>query len=378
MNSVAKEKTPFWVIGFMSGTSVDAVDAAMILTDGERLLEFGPVAERKYSAEERAAIMSATRAARDWNWQGRRPDEAFKEALVALGNAHEDAFRAIVDQCAPGQSPVLAGVHGQTLLHRPPASEQMGATLQILDAPDLQRRFGIPMAYDFRSDDVAAGGQGAPLAPVYHQALVRDMELPVAVLNLGGVANLTYISGEEIFGFDCGPANGPIDEWVEAHDAGTYDVDGRYASDGEVHAGRLAQWMDHPFFRQTYPKSLDRYDFSARLADGLGFEDGCATLTAFSAAGVASGLSLFPAAVSRMIVCGGGRHNPVFLSELRSRCHTEVLTSEDVGWRGDSIEAEAFALIAARHIRGLSISFPGTTGVPVPMTGGKLIGGFGR
>ena len=376
MNSLASEKSPFWVIGFMSGTSVDAVDAAMILTDGERVLDFGPVAERKYKPDERAAIMSATRAARDWNWQGERPDEAFKAALIALNTAHEDAYRAVVEQCAPGEAPVLAGVHGQTVLHRPPVAGHKGATLQILDALDLQDRFGIPMAYDFRSDDVAAGGQGAPLAPVYHQALVRDMEQPVAVLNLGGVANLTFISGDEVFGFDCGPANGPIDEWVEAHDAGTYDVDGRFASDGEVHPERLAQWMDHPFFRQTYPKSLDRYDFSAKLAEGMGFEDGCATLTAFSAAGVASGLSLFPETVSRMIVCGGGRHNPVFLEELRSRCPAEVLTSEDVGWRGDSIEAEAFALLAARHVLGRPISFPGTTGVRTPMTGGKLIGKF--
>ena len=354
----------------MSGTSVDAVDAAIIRTDGVRVYEFGPVAERSYTSEEREAIFNATQAARDWNWQGEAPEKEFKAALQALHVAHKDAFDAAVDQCDKEQKPVLAGVHGQTLLHRAPSGGQIGSTLQILEADRLKDAFGIPLVYDFRSADVAAGGQGAPLAPVYHQALARDLEHPVAILNLGGVANITYLNGDEIFGFDCGPANGPIDEWVVQHNQGRFDADGVAAGRGKVHTDRLAQWMEHPFFKASYPKSLDRYDFNAGLADGLSFDDGAASLTALSAAGVASGLSLLPEPVRRLVVCGGGRRNPVLLDQLRHRCRVPVETAEDLGWRGDSIEAEAFALLAVRSVRGLPLSFPGTTGVQAPQSGG--------
>ena len=358
----------------MSGTSVDAVDAAIILTDGTRVFEFGPVAERKYTAPEREAIFAATRAAQVWNWQGDVPQDAINPALDALTKAHADAFEDAVSQCSEDQKPVLAGVHGQTLLHKPPKTGVQGRTLQVLDAAAVRDAFGIPIVYDFRSADVAAGGQGAPLAPVYHEALVRDLEHPVAVLNLGGVANITYIAEDGIVGFDCGPANGPIDEWVVGHHRGTYDADGTSALAGKVHEEYLVQWLDHPFFGEAPPKSLDRYDFNANLARGLSYEDGCATLTAFSAAGVAIGLRLLPKPVTQLIVCGGGRRNPAFLSELSMRCPVPVRTAEDTGWRGDSIEAEAFALLAVRSVRGLPLSFPGTTGVPEAMTGGVLIG----
>ncbi|MAJ08395.1 MAG: anhydro-N-acetylmuramic acid kinase [Ponticaulis sp.] len=362
-----------WTIGFMSGTSIDAVDAAIIRTDGEKVYEFGPVSERKFTPDERAEISAAVDAARTWNWEGTPPQSTFDAAMRVLNRAHKDAFDDAVAQCVPDKKPVLAGVHGQTVLHKAPLNGSKGRTLQILDAPSLKHMFGVPLAFDFRADDVDAGGEGAPLAPVYHLALIADLEQPVAVLNLGGVANLTYINGDEIFGFDCGPANGPVDEWVMKHHQGTYDADGHAARQGEVHAERLADWMSHPYFKRSYPKSLDRYDFNADLADGLSFNDGCATLTAFSAAGVASGLSLFPKPVTKVVVCGGGRLNPFLMDELNQRCPVPVVTAEDEGWRGDSIEAEAFALLAVRSKRGLPLSFPGTTGVPHPLTGGKLI-----
>lgn len=373
LNTVENEKLAQWTIGFMSGTSVDAVDAAMIRTDGVRVYEFGPVAERKYTDAERKAIFDATAQAREWNWQGDVPHAAFREALEALTSAHIDAFNAVVEQCRDDQKPTLAGVHGQTLLHRAKSTDAPGATLQILDAQALREAFGVPLVYDFRTADVAAGGHGAPLAPAYHQALAREFDPPVAVLNLGGVANLTYIHGDEIFGFDCGPANGPIDEWVSHNTRGQYDADGGLAAAGTVHRDLLTRWMEHPFFNQTYPKSLDRYDFNASLAAGLSLEDGAATLTAFSAAAVASGLSLLPQPVKKVIVCGGGRHNPTLMSELNARCSIPVETAEQQGWRGDSIEAEAFALLAVRSVRDLPLSFPGTTGVPEPQTGGKLL-----
>lgn len=364
-----------WAAGFMSGTSLDAVDAAMILTDGERVLDFGPVAERKYSGEERAALQAAVRAALDWRWQGEPPRDAFEAACKALNAAHLDAWGDLLSGWS-GPAPVIAGVHGQTVLHRPPKPGAPGATLQILDAPALQAGLGVPMAYDFRSADVAAGGQGAPLAPAYHGALLSRLgDEASCVLNLGGVANLTAKLGDgTLIAFDTGPANGPIDEWVEGHDRGTADIDGRFARAGAVHEGLIAQLFEHPFFVEAPPKSLDRYDFNANMARGLSFEDGAATLTAFSARAVAVGVSRLPEAPKRVIACGGGRHNPALMDALAEALPCPVVRAEQVGWRGDSIEAEAFALLAVRCQRGMAISWPTTTGVPAPMSGGQMVG----
>ncbi len=373
MNTTTEFKEPQWVAGFMSGTSLDATDVAMILTDGEQVLEFGPVAERKYSVEERSVLQVATDAARAWNWVGKPPEETFEQARQIITNTHAEAWAMMLDGWK-GDAPILAGVHGQTVLHRRPKENALGETLQLIDAEALQSRLGTRLAYDFRSDDVAAGGQGAPLAPAYHGALLsRRGDDAACVLNLGGVANITgRMSDGSLIAFDTGPANGPIDEWVEGHGKGTHDEGGRFARGGMVHQGLLAQLMDHQWFNELPPKSLDRYDFSANLARGLSFNDGAATLTAFSAHAVAAGVAQLPERPSRMIVCGGGRYNPVMMEWLNYLLPFPAISAEDAGWRGDSIEAEAFAFLAARTARGLPISWPMTTGVKAPMTGGKL------
>ena len=269
----------------------------------------------------------------------------------------------------------LVGVHGQTVLHRPPTASQTGATLQLIDAPALQAHLGRPLAFDFRSDDVAAGGQGAPLAPIYHAALLaRETTAAGVVLNLGGVANITAcLSDGDMLAFDTGPANGPIDAWVEGHDAGTHDQGGRLAARGRVHEGLLAQLLEHPWFQTPPPKSLDRYDFNASMVRGLSLEDGAATLTAFTARAVARGLGHLPEQPDRVIACGGGRHNPTLMKMLAEAVPCQVLTAEQVDWRGDSIEAEAFAFLAVRTLRQLPISWPKTTGAPTPLTGGRLL-----
>lgn len=362
-------------MGFMSGTSLDAVDAAMILTDGERVLDFGPMTERPYSDGERAVLSRAVEAAIDWNWQGPRPEKAFAEAERVLTDCHFDAFSALVSQpnCP---KPELVGVHGQTVLHRRPSENSIGATLQLLDGDALQAKLAIPLAYDFRSADVAAGGEGAPLAPAYHGAIMERRESKTTcVLNLGGVANITVrLSDGSLVAFDTGPANGPIDEWVEGHGRGRFDADGKFAQAGRIHEGLLAQLFDHPWFHQPPPKSLDRYDFNASMARGLSFEDGAATLTAFSAMSVASGLQQLSEYPENVIVCGGGRLNLALLNALRDALQCPLLTAEEAGWRGDAIEAEAFAFLAVRTLRGLPISWPNTTGVPEPTLGGTLIG----
>lgn len=360
----------------MSGTSLDATDAALILTDGERVLEFGPVVERKYTARERQVLQDATDAARAWNWTGPAPAAVFDAARRVVTETHAQAWQMLREGAGKEIIVPLAGVHGQTVLHRRPRPDAPGATLQLIDPAALQAALGIRLAYDFRTADVVAGGQGAPLAPVYHGALLdRAGDGASAVLNLGGVANITArMADATLFAFDTGPANGPIDEWVVAHGKGTHDVGGAFAAAGRAQEALLTQLLAHDWFRELPPKSLDRYDFNAGMARGLSFEDGAATLTAFSARAVAKGVAQLPDAPERVIVCGGGRHNPAMMAALREALACPVLSAEDAGWRGDSIEAEAFAFLAARTVRGLPLSWPTTTGVPAAMTGGRLKG----
>ncbi|WP_422120067.1 anhydro-N-acetylmuramic acid kinase [Hyphomonas johnsonii] len=369
------DREPVWVAGFMSGTSLDATDAALILTDGERVLEFGPAVERKYAPSERQVLQDATDAARAWNWEGPAPETAFEAARKVVTQTHAEAWHMLRDEGGKGMIAALAGVHGQTVLHRRPQPSRPGATLQLIDAGALQARLGIRLAYDFRSADVGAGGQGAPLAPAYHKALLERAGTGTsAVLNMGGVANITArMSDGSLIAFDTGPANGPIDEWIASHGRGTHDVGGALAAAGRANDGRLAELLDHAWFSERPPKSLDRYDFNAGMARGLSVEDGAATLTAFSARAVAAGVAQLPETPQRIIVCGGGRHNPTLMAALQDALPCEVLSAEAAGWRGDSIEAEAFAFLAARTARGLPISWPGTTGAPRPMTGGKLL-----
>jgi anhydro-N-acetylmuramic acid kinase len=269
----------------------------------------------------------------------------------------------------------LVGFHGQTVLHERPSAERLGRTVQLGDAALLARGLGIPVVYDLRQADVAAGGEGAPLAPIYHAALVRYSGVlpPAGVLNLGGVANITLIGAREdaLRAFDTGPANGMIDLLVQERGAGRFDDGGRLALAGAVDTAALQALLDHPYFAAVPPKSLDRYDFSLDPVRGLSLEDAAATLTAFTVEAVRLAM-LWLEAPNGLIVCGGGRHNPAIMAGLRAALPFPVRSAEDAGWRGDSIEAEAFAYLAARCVRGLPISFPGTTGAPQPMTGGRI------
>lgn len=358
----------------MSGTSLDAVDAALVLTDGEQVFEFGATAERKYLPEERRILQVATDAARAWNWSGPQPEEAFAAAKAVVTQTHSETLQQLLSAWS-GPAPVLAGVHGQTVLHRRPVPGKPGATLQLIDAPAMRGALGVPLACDFRTADVAAGGQGAPLAPAYHSALMQRLgDGAACVLNLGGVANITArLADGTLIAFDTGPANGPIDEWVEGHGRGTHDFGGMLAKAGMVDEALLEKLLQHDWFSEAPPKSLDRYDFSAAMVTGMSVEDGAATLTAFSARAVAAGVAQLPEVPSRIIACGGGRHNPALMDALARALPCPVLSAEEADWRGDSIEAEAFAYLAARTARGLPISWPGTTGVPEPMIGGILL-----
>jgi anhydro-N-acetylmuramic acid kinase len=269
----------------------------------------------------------------------------------------------------------LLGFHGQTILHRP--GERL--TWQVGDAAMLARRTGLRVAHDFRSADVAAGGQGAPLVPVVHAALAAGLGKPLAVLNLGGVGNVTWIGRQgELLAFDTGPANGPIDDWVRRTAGLDYDEDGRLALAGRVDAAMLQRLLRHPYLAALPPKSLDRLDFDRALReaglDGLSPADGAATLVAFSAGCVAAAARHFPEPARQWLVGGGGRRNPALMRALERALGVPVQPAEAAGWQGDALEAQAFGVLAARVVRGLPLTFPGTTGAPQPMTGGRLTG----
>lgn len=365
------------VLGFMSGTSLDAVDMAVIETDGEAITAFGPCGERKLTAGAREAAEAATAEARVWP-RGAPEPVSFEVAARMVAEEHLAAAQDFLARHGLTAADLdLVGFHGQTVLHEPPtAARPEGRTVQLGDAALLARGLSVPVACDFRSADVAAGGQGAPLAPIYHVARARASGLaaPAAVLNLGGVGNVTFIGpGDELVAFDTGPANGMIDLWVQARTDQRLDLNGDLARRGRVDEAALRSYLDHDYFRAQGPKSLDRYDFSFEPVRHLSLEDGAATLTAFAAASVALGMEACPQRPTALVLCGGGRLNPMLVEAIRQRVATPVTTAEDLGWRGDAIEAEAFAYLAARTAAGLPISFPGTTGAPAPMTGGRIV-----
>jgi anhydro-N-acetylmuramic acid kinase len=364
------------VLGFMTGTSLDAVDMAVLETDGEEITGLGPAGEKKLDPAVRSLVERAIADALRLK-AGEPTPASFAPAAAAIAAEHVAAGEAFMRQHAilPQDLDVI-GLQGQTVLHAPPGPDRpAGRTIQLIDAHAVASGLGVPTVYDLRSDDVAAGGQGAPLAPVYHAALVRYSALhtPTAVLNLGGVGNLTLVRSDgTLEAFDTGPANGMIDLLVQDRTDRRFDEGGALARAGQVQERILNAYLDHPYFRIRGPKSLDRFDFPLHRVVSLSLEDAAATLTAFAAEAVWRGLQACSEIPLRLVVTGGGRLNPALMDAIRERVALPVLTAEDVDWRGDSIEAEAFAFLGARAYLGLPISFPGTTGVPEPMTGGRI------
>ena len=366
--------TSVLAIGLMSGTSQDGVDVALIDTDGEAIAQFGATACRPYTKAERTLLRRATAAAANLTERTARPDIVAK-AEQLVNDAHIEAVQSFLaaNDLQPANLAAV-GFHGQTLLHRP----ERGLTLQIGDGRTLAAHLGIPIVYDFRAADVAAGGQGAPLAPIFHRALVRQLggKPPVAVLNLGGVANVTYIDGDELIACDTGPGNALLDDFLRLRTGRPLDTDGRKAAAGKIDEATIERLLQHPFFSLPPPKSLDRNDFRGWVGDvldGIGIEDGAATLTALTAAAVARIVPYLPRPPASWIVAGGGARNPTLMRMLGERLKpAHIESAHAAGWSVDSLEAQAFAYLAVRSLRGLPITFPGTTGAPRPLTGGVV------
>ena len=355
----------FWVLGTMSGTSLDGVDAALLLTDGETIREFGRSAFRPYSPEEREIIRNAF---------GQSDGPAVAKAAEIVEIAHAELLSQFPEAA-------LIGFHGQTLHHDPARA----ITVQAGNGQVLAEALARPVVWDFRSADVAFGGQGAPLAPFYHHALARHIgaKQPVVFLNIGGVANLTWVdpnlSPPETEGaclaFDTGPGNALIDDFCLARLGLSMDESGALAARGHVQENILAAMLDdHRYFSRMPPKSLDRNAFlswSRAVAD-LSDADGVATLTAGTASAIAKGLAHCPKRPTSFLVTGGGRQNPTLLRMIEERANCPATPVETHMLDGDMLEAQAFAYLAMRVKRGLPTSAPGTTGIAAPIGGGVV------
>jgi anhydro-N-acetylmuramic acid kinase len=348
---------PIWALGLMSGTSLDGIDAALLKTDGIRILEVGPGKTVPYSPPFRNRLREVL---------GCPPLSCNLEQLEQeLTDLHA---QVVLD--FKKEYPIdLVGFHGQTIYHNPPVTWQIG------DGHRLSRQTRCDVVFDFRTKDVLLGGQGAPLVPIYHEALAAGLEKPTTLINIGGVSNMTWISPDTLIACDCGPGGALLDDWIFKHTGNFFDHDGLIARRGTPNQSVLQKWLSYPFFEKPYPKSLDRLSFSYIQSDieNFSLEDGAATLTAFTALSIQKACNLMPSPAQEIILTGGGRKN-IFLREfLEQTMNKTVISCDNYGWDGDLLEAQAFAFLAVRVKNQLPISFPLTTGVQEPTCGGTLV-----
>lgn len=354
-------------LGLMSGTSMDGIDAAILESDGHTIKALGPTDYLAYEDADRILIRRAMDVA-----QGLTDRDARPGVLSAAEDCITRRHNAVIAKILAKSGPVdLVGFHGQTVFHAP----DRGLTVQIGDAQAVSQACGLPVIHDMRANDVARGGQGAPLAPVFHQAVADylDLGLPAAIVNIGGVANATWIGADgELAACDTGPGNALMNDWVKRHTGADFDEGGALAAEGRVDDAVLATLLNNPYFDLDWPKSLDRDAFSLDPLSGQSLADGTATLAAFTVKTLAAGLRRFACMPATVLISGGGARNPVLLQELAGELGIPVLTMDQAGLSADFIEAQAFAYCAIRSRKGLALTFPGTTGIPVAASGGRL------
>ena len=353
-------KKIFLALGLMSGTSLDGIDAALLATDGEHFVNQGEFLSLPYNLKFRESL-------REVLWEN-GPIENIEYQLTLL---HAEAVRLLLEKAELKSIEVdIIGFHGHTILHDPDKAR----TYQIGDGALLAAKTNIDVVCDLRSNDVANGGQGAPLVPLYHLALTRKMDMPLAILNIGGVTNITFLNGNELslVAFDTGPGNALIDDWVSSKLGMAYDHNGAIASSGKVCQRVLKKYLSSEFLKKLPPKSMDRGEFSLSLLGDLSIEDGAATLTALTYESIERSICYLPEPPKRWFVSGGGRHNKYLMEKISSALNKKVETIENMGWLGDAIEAQAFAYLAVRSKKKLPITFPNTTGVGRPLSGGTL------
>jgi len=346
----------YTALGLMSGTSLDGIDAAIIKTDGYSVEYFGPFETRPYNDKFKARLNA--------EFGKRVVSQSLQKELTHL---HAELVEYLFLKHKYLNSEIdIVGFHGQTIYHEP----NKKFTLQIGDGALLAKLIGIPVINNFRGVDIAAGGQGAPLAPIYHKALASKFLEPTVIVNIGGVANVSFVADGCLLAFDTGPGNAPIDDLMKRKLGVPYDRDGAVARKGRVDGDILVSLLNHSYFCKSPPKSLDRNEFDLLAIEKLSIEDGAATLVAFTVEAIARSVEYFPQKSQRWLITGGGRHNSFIMEELSKRLGIRVMPVEDVGWDGDALEAQAFAFLAVRSLLNLPFSFPSTTGVPIELSGG--------
>nr|WP_280986902.1 anhydro-N-acetylmuramic acid kinase [Fulvimarina endophytica] len=365
-----------YAIGLMSGTSLDGIDVALIETDGEGEVKRGPSRTYPYDHASKARLEQALELGKTLADRMARPQN-LAEIETMLTERHGEVVERFLSEISvkPGEI-ACVGFHGQTILHRP--SDAL--TVQIGDGVGLARRLGLPVVWDMRARDMEAGGQGAPLVPAYHRALAANLPpefdmRPVVFVNIGGISNVTYIDGEaDPIAFDCGPGNALLDQWLQREAGIPFDQNGRIAGEGAVIEDLAARYLDSTFFSKSLPKSLDKFDFPVPDGDAGELSDVARTLCHVTAVGIARAREHMPREPRLWIVAGGGRRHPSILADLADAVGEEanVALAEDCGFDGDAMEAEAWAYLAVRAMRGLPLTFPTTTGCREAVSGGVI------
>ncbi len=350
------ENKVYTAIGMMSGTSLDGIDMALIRTDGKDFTKLEDFKTVPYADGIRQKIRDVLGV--------RHANDVTKVVEKLVTEAHIQAIQDF------GHRADLIGFHGQTILHDP--SQKF--TWQIGCAKSLAQATGIDVVGDMRIADIKAGGQGAPLLPLCHRAFASEATRPIAILNLGGVGNVTWLGEErhDILAFDTGPANALIDDLVKEKTGQRYDSGGKIAKAGTVHQEMVDDWLQHSYFTRPVPKSLDRDEWQVKRAYDLPLEDAVATLSAFTVQSVVKSFEYLPTVPKVIYVAGGGRLNQFIMDELNAAMPCPVEPVETLDWNGDAVEAKGFAYLAVRSLLGLALTLPTTTGVPAPMTGGVL------
>ena len=364
-----------WSIGLMTGTVNDGfIDIAALRTDGKNVVEFGPYELSAYKDQSiKHLIFKTYEEAKKWNFEGVEP-EIFSLTEKKITEEQSSAVEEFIEKYNIKKKNIsCVGFHGLTVLHRPVDSNNTnGKTRQLGNGQMMSDYLQLPVVNNFRSNDIEHGGQGAPLAPIYHLALANFIkEKDIAFLNIGGVSNITFVgNNDELIALDCGPGNAPIDDFVRYHNKGLMDRDGNFAKLGNVNYDLVDEFMKNDFFNLLYPKSLDRNSFNFDSIYKLSLEDGCATMVKIIAMGISEALKLLPKKPSRILTAGGGRKNRTIINEINLETKIPCKNIDDYNLRGDAIEAEAFAFLAVRSLNDLPLSFPSTTGVKHPVTGG--------
>lgn len=383
LSSKLKDKKIITAIGMMSGTSMDGIDLALIKSDGEGVVQRGPTLEIPYSALTKSNIEQALLDANALTSRNERIG-ILAQVEKELIDLHVDSIEQFLTHHSLDRNDIdLIGFHGQTVLHRP--DEKL--TVQLGNGEDLAKQTGVSVVYDMRANDMVHGGQGAPLAPIYHKALACSLpdelkaKAPIAFVNIGGISNITYIGRDnKLVAFDTGPGNALIDQWVQANSNQSIDTDGELANRGRVITMITKQYLAESFFQKTLPKSLDRLDFQPLQnlveKDFISLEDGARTLCYVTAAAIVKSIDLLPEPPKLWIICGGGRKHPSIMEDLKtlvSYQRGEVISAEEAGYNGDSMEAEAWAYLAIRSVKNLPLTFPMTTGCEEPVSGGVMV-----